>query len=247
MQLRLERVAPAVRAKAEPFLTECATVAGDRLHSLYIVGSAATPDWREEHSDVNVLLMLREMDLAVVEALAPLGKRYGKKRIAPPLLMDPEYLRTSLDVFPMEFHELKLIHETVLGEDLLAGIPINPADLRQQCEREVKSRLLGLRQGYLTSLGEPERLKENLVRILAGYLALFRSLILLLGKEPPRGRKETVAMLAAAAGLDTRIFGEILEVKEERAKPSPADLRALFERCYHATERLGRIVDELSI
>jgi predicted nucleotidyltransferase len=243
--MRLERISPAVRARVEGFLLDLERIAAGRLHSLYVVGSAATPDWREESSDVNVLVMFREMDLPALEAIAPLGKKYGKKRIAAPLVLDVDYLRTSLDVFPMEFLELKLVHETVLGEDLLAGIAVHPGDLRQQCEREVKSRLLGLRQGYIGSLGDPDRLRESLVKVLAGYLALLRGILVLLGKTPDRGRAETLAALAAATGLDIRVFGEILAVKEGRARPSAAELLALFERCYRATEQLGRIVDEL--
>lgn len=247
MELRLERLAPAVRSRAEPFLAELARLSGADLHSLHVVGSAVTGDWREDRSDVNVLLVLREMNLALLEALAPLGKRYGKKRIAAPLVMDRDYIRTSLDVFPMEFLELKQIHETVLGEDILAGIAIDPWDLRRQCEREVKSRLLGLRQGYLASRGEPAAVKESLVRFLAGYLALFRGILVLFGKSPPRGKKESLAALAAATGLETGVFGEILEVKEGHVKSSPADLLSLFERCYRGTERLGRIIDELQL
>ena len=70
MTLLLDRLAPAVRAKAAPFLAELAAAAAPRLHSLHVVGSAVTPDWVEGRSDVNTLLVLGEMDLAVVEAIA---------------------------------------------------------------------------------------------------------------------------------------------------------------------------------
>ena len=79
MTLRLDRVSPAVRAKAAPFLEDLARVAGADLHSLHVVGSAVTPDWVEGRSDVNTLLVLREMDLAVLEAIGPLGKRHGAR------------------------------------------------------------------------------------------------------------------------------------------------------------------------
>ena len=165
MSLRLDRLSPAVRAKAAPFLEDLARVAGADLHSLHVVGSAVTPDWVEGRSDVNTLLVLREMDLAVLEAIGPLGKRHRRTGIAPPLVMDTAYIAGSLDVFPMEFLELRLIHETVAGEDLLAGLEIGRADLRHQCEREVRSRLVGLRQAYLRSLGEPKALAEALARL----------------------------------------------------------------------------------
>jgi hypothetical protein len=247
MALSLERLSPAVRVKAAPFLEDLARVAGGGLHSLHVVGSAVTPDWLEGRSDVNTLLVLRQMDLAVLEAIGPLGKRHQRTGVAPPLVMDTGYIAGSLDVFPMEFLELRLIHQTVAGEDLLSGLAIGRGDLRRQCEREVKSRLVGLRQAYLRSLGETKALTEALVRFLAGYQPLARGILWLLGREVPVRRAEAFAGLAAAAGPDAGVFAEVLAVKEGRVKPDADGVRALFERCHRATEQLGHIVDALAV
>jgi len=241
--LRLERVSSAVRATAAPFLEELAKLAGPDLHSLHLVGSAATEDWHAGRSDINSLLLLREMDLAVLESITPLGQRFKGKGIAPPLVIDLGYLNSSCDVFPMEFLEMRLIHQTVLGEDILASIKIDRGDLRQQCEREIKSRLVGLRQGYLRALGEPKALTETLVRFLSGYQPLAHGILVLLGKEPPLRRAEAFAALVAAVGEEAGVFVEMLAVKEGRAKPDAAGVRDLFERCHEATVRLGRIID----
>jgi len=142
---------------------------------------------------------------------------------------------------------LRLIHETVAGEDLLAGLAIGRADLRRQCERELKSRLVGLRQAYLRSLGEPKALAEALGRFLAGYQPLARGILSLLGREVPIRRAEAFAALAAATGSDAGVFAEVLAVKEGRVKPDAGGVRALFERCHRATEQLGRVVDALAV
>jgi hypothetical protein len=244
--LRLERLSAAVRAKAAPFLEDLASVAGGELHSLHVVGSAVTPDWVEGRSDINTLLVLREMDLAVLEAIGPLGKQHRRTGIAAPLVMDTGYIAGSLDVFPMEFLELRLIHETVAGVDLLADLAIGRADLRRQCEREVKSRLVGLRQAYLRALGEPKALAGALVQFLAGYQPLARGVLSLLGREVPVRRAEAFAARAAAAGPDAGVFADVLAVKEGRTKPDAEAVRALFERCHRATEQLGRIIDALA-
>jgi hypothetical protein len=247
MPLRLDRLAPAVRAQAAPFLEDLVRVAGADLHSLHVVGSAVTPDWTEGRSDINTLLVLRAMNLAVLEAIAPLGKRRRRSGIAPPLVMEAAYIASSLDVFPMEFFEMRLIHETVSGEDTLAGLVIDPADMRRQCEREIKSRLIGLRQAYLRALGEPRDLAAALAKFVTGYQPLARGILSLLGREVPVRRAEVFAALAAAAGRDAGVFIEMLALKEGRAKPDAEAVRALFERCHHATEQLGRTVDALAV
>jgi hypothetical protein len=244
--LQLDRLTPAVRAKTAPFLEDLVSAAGGNLHSLHVVGSAVTPDWAEGRSDVNTLLVLRGMDLEVLEAIGRLGRRHRRSGVAPPLVMDAAYVADSLDVFPMEFLELRLIHETVAGEDLLAGLVIDRADLRRQCEREVKARLIGLRQAYLRSLGEPKELSEALVRFLSGYQPLARGILSLLGREVPIRRAEAFAALAAVAGPDAAVFAEVLALKEGRSRPGAEGVRALFERCHRATEQLGRMVDALA-
>ena len=40
----------------------------------------------------------------------------------------------------MEFLNFKLVHHTLYGEDLLAGLEIDKKDLRLQCERELKGK-----------------------------------------------------------------------------------------------------------
>ena len=145
------------------------------LHSIHIVGSAVIPDYNENLSDINSVVVLNTMDLAFLQFLAPLGKKYGKKRIAAPLVMTPEYIRTSLDAFPVEFHDFKLIHKTVYGEDLFKSIELSRQYLRLQCEREIKVKLIGLRQGYLSSLGHREHYESVLVKTFTGSMALLRA------------------------------------------------------------------------
>ena len=81
-----------VRDRIDPFLAEVKACAGENLHSIFLTGSALTADFDPDHSDINSILMLNKMDLKLLERLAPLGKKYGKKRIAAPLIMTPAYV-----------------------------------------------------------------------------------------------------------------------------------------------------------
>ena len=155
----------------------------DNLHSITITGSALTDDFVSGKSDVNSVFVLGEMDLKFLKILAPLGKKYGKKRIAAPLIMTPEYIKTSLDVFPMEFLNIKLLHKTLYGEDIFESLKIDPSDLRLQCERELKVRLIGLRQGYLSCSGDEKILADMFIDSFSGYIPLFKSIIVLRNKH----------------------------------------------------------------
>ncbi len=151
--MNLETLNPSAAKRIEPFFKEILGSYRDKMHSVYVTGTAITDDFNDSISDVNSIFVLKEMDLRFLELLAPLGKTYGKKRVAAPLIMTPSYINSSLDVFPIEFLNFKLIHETVFGEDVFKDIEISRVDLRHHCERELKVKLIWLRQGYLDAMG----------------------------------------------------------------------------------------------
>jgi predicted nucleotidyltransferase len=242
--LHLEELFPSVAERIKPLLDEILEGYSDNVHSVHIVGSAVTEDFDEKTSDVNSIFVLKQMDLKFIELIAPLGKKYGKKKIAAPLIMTPDYILRSLDVFPIEFHDFRLIHKTVLGEDILNTVEINLSDLRNQCEREIKSKLIGLRQGYISAQGDKKLIMESFVRSISGYMPLFRGIILLMGKIPPVRKHEVIASLSGCTGIDTGIFNHILEIKRGHIKPGKEELDTVFENYYEATEKIGKLIDE---
>ncbi|MFA5352919.1 MAG: hypothetical protein WC291_01705 [Thermodesulfovibrionales bacterium] len=244
-RLRLEKIRPSVAQAAGPFFIEILERHAGDIHSLHIVGSSVTPDFREKGSDINSLVVLRGMDLSFIESLAPLGKKYSKKGIAAPLIMTPDYIMTSLDAFPMEFLDFQLIHETVYGEDILKELPIDKLHLRLQCEREVKSRLVGLRQGYLSSLGDRERVEALLIRSITGCFPLFRAIIQLMGKVPPVQRAEVISSVRETAALETDILERLLRLKSGDLRPSKEELNLIFEEHHGVLDRLAGFTDEI--
>ncbi|GBE04343.1 hypothetical protein BMS3Abin09_01277 [bacterium BMS3Abin09] len=185
------------------------------------------------------------MDLNFLEFLAPLGKKYRKKRVGAPLIMTPEYINTSLDVFPIEFLNFKLMHSTVYGEDILENIVIERLDLRHQCERELKSKLIWLRQGYISSMGDKKILTEGFVQSITDYMSLFRGIIVLAGKEPPVIQSEVITALSDAVKIDAGVFAKVLKKKRDKIKLFVEELNTIFEDYYSATEKLGKIIDDI--
>lgn len=243
----MENLTNIVAQKIKPFLDEILNKYAENIHSIHLVGSAVTEDFNEKTSDINSVCVLKKMDLKIVELLAPLGKRYKKRGIAAPLIMTPEYIRSSQDVFPIEFLDFKLIHETVYGDDILNDVEISRVDLRQQCEREIKSKLIGLRQGYIFSEGDKRIIAEQFAASITGYMPLFRGIIFLMGKEIPVRKSDVISILSFSTGVNTDIFKRILDMKRGKLKLSKSELDTIFEDYYEVTDKIGRIVDELPV
>jgi len=230
--------------KFKPFLDVVLNKYKDKIHSIHITGSALTKDFNPNTSDINSIIVLNKMDLKFLEDFAPLGKKFGKKQVSSPLIMTPEYIHSSIDVFPIEFLTIKLLHKTVFGEDMFSDLEIKKSDLRPQCERELKVRLIGLRQGYLSSLGNRKFLANGFISSFSGYIPLFRGIILLLGTTPPEENKEVLTTLHDVSGVNTDVFKTVLKAKKDKTKLSIEILNSIFEDYYRAIEKLGNITDE---
>ncbi len=233
--------------KFKPFFDIVLNKYKDKIHSIHITGSALTDDFSLSTSDINSILVLNKMDLSFLEDFAPLGKKFGKKQISSPLIMTPDYILSSLDVFPVEFLTIKLLHKTLFGEDIFNDLEINKSDLRYQCERELKVKLIEIRQGYLSSLGNRKFLADGFISSFSGYIPLFRGIIALLGKALPRENEDVLEALQDVSGVNLDIFKTVLKSKKEKTKLSIEILNLIFEDYYKAIEQLGNITDEIKI
>ncbi|MBI4687836.1 MAG: hypothetical protein HY756_08675 [Nitrospirae bacterium] len=237
---------PVVKERIEPFFRDVLTKYGEgNIHSIYITGTAITGDFDIKTSDINSIFLLKEMDIKFLETVAPLGKKYSKNKISAPLVMTPDYIKRSVDVFPIEFLSFKLIHKAVYGSDVFGDIEIHNLDLRHQCERELKAKLIWLRQNYISMLGDTKALGEYFIKSISGYIPLFRGIIKLFNEEPPIRQEEVVVSLSKAVNISTDLFLKILKGKRQKTVIPKEDFKNLFADYYSAIERLGKIVDEI--
>ncbi len=238
---------PVVAERSVPFFSEVQSGYPDAVHSLHIVGSAVTPDFREKDSVIHSVIIVHKIDFGFIEFIASLGRKYRKKGIAAPLIMTPEYIRDSIDVFPIEFHDFQLIHKTVAGEDIFKDLVISKASVKLQCEREVKVRLIGLRQSYITSLGDKRSLAEILSHSVVGCMPLIRGLLFLFDKEPPVKRHDAIRVFQELVSMDAGIFERLLELRSGLIKPSKEELHHIFEHYHKALENVEAFIDATSL
>jgi len=241
--LRTENLSPSLLNKVSPFFHEILRNSAPRIHSLYLIGSSLTEDYLEKVSDINSIIVVQEIDFAFLDTLAPLGKRGRQKGLAVPLIMDPVYIQRSLDVFPIEFLSFKLVHHTLYGEDILAGLEINRQELKYQCDRELKGRIVWLQKNYVSSLEDKKALAAYIISHMGGYLPILRGILHLLGHEPPPGLEKVLDLISKSTGTDTRVFADIYAIKKNLAQPSKEEVTQLFAEFYQATQRLIEVVD----
>jgi hypothetical protein len=190
----------------ERFADEVSRASGDNLLSVILYGSAARGDFDPKRSDLNLLIILREVSPGALKPLGGAIRTWVKKGQPPPWIFSEEGFRASADVFPMEIEEMKEAHRILRGVDPLQGLRVEPAHLRAQLEREARQKLLALRAHYAATAADGKALGRLVESSFRSFLVVFRTLLRLSGNSPPRDPEELVRSAAEKVGLDPRAF-----------------------------------------
>ena len=145
---------------------------GDDLLSVVLYGSAARADHQGAGSDLNVVVVLRDISLGSLERGTRPTRAWEAKGNRPLLFFSPEWITRSCDVFPLEFLDIVAWHRVVHGTDPFAGLAVSAENLRLQCESELKTKLIQLRTGYIGSHEDAEQLARLLAASYAPIVTL---------------------------------------------------------------------------
>lgn len=242
--LNVSQIATQAGKIIEPFFADILNHCKEDIVSMYVIGSAVTKDFHPKYSDINTLIIVKTIKISFFDFISLMGKRYGKKGVRAPFIMTPDYINRSLEVFPLEFLEMKLIHKLVYGEDVLSAINIEKADARLQCERELKGKLQTLCHGYIKTLGDRKILAELLTGSLSGFFPVFRGILFLYGQEIPTEKVNVLTALEKCCNRNILVFKRLLDIRQTGASPTLEELKELFKGLYLELDTLAREVDE---
>ena len=234
-----------VADRVEPFFKRILDERRDLVLALHVIGSAVTDDFDPERSDINSMIVLREMELDFLDLLGPLCREFGESRIRPPMLMTPKYIANWAGISPVELLELKLINRLVYGADLLSEIEIDRSLVRLQCKQELRRRLITLSWGYVGAAGAKRGLTDLLLDSVSGLAPLMRGLLFARGDEPPVTAGPLFDALAALTGGAALSFKEVYWMKLRETNMPVARVRAILKDYYRAIETLIDVVDQI--
>lgn len=239
------------KAKADPrevgyrVIADCEALYGDDLISVLMYGSAAAGEYRPGSSDINFMIVLTEDGIDHLDRVFDAVGKWRKSSAAIPLFITQGYLETSLDVFPIEYLNFRMNHVLLYGKDILEALVIKPELLRLQCERELKGKLLLLREAFVGTEGEGGRLRDVVSESLPAMVATFRALLYLKGRE---GRGDNASILRETCGLfgiSHGVFQDLLGIREGGVKRGDRELLALFKAYVGEVRRLSNLVDQM--
>lgn len=233
-----------VADRVKPFFERVLEERDDTL-ALHVIGSAVTDDFEPDRSDINTMIVLKEMDLDVLDFLGRLCQEFADSRMRSPLLMTPKDIERWQRLSPIELLAVKLINVPVFGVDLLSEAQISREAVREQCKWDLRRRLIDLSWGYVRAAGRKRELTELLHESVTGLAPLVRGLLYSRGEEPPRTAMPLFDALASLVGTPALSFKEVYWMKLRETRMPVARVRATLKDYYRAMEALIDVVDRM--
>lgn len=231
------------RRRVEAMIDRLSGALGDRLVSVVLYGPEAHGDTYRAISPLHLMIVCADLEPGTLGLLAAPVRWWLSSGQPWPRLFTPALIRDSLDVFPMEFLDISRHRRVLRGIDPLADVRMDASLLRLQCERELREKLMRLREGYVES-----RTRRELERLLAASYASFalvwRGYLHLLGREIPAHDREVASALCARLGLDAAPFDDVARI----AAGTPVDdAEAVFARYYRQLDVMAERIDGLVV
>lgn len=218
---------------------------GDRLESILLYGSAARNEFDAGRSDLNILILTRQLDRHTLALAAPLFLWWLGLANPQPLLFTLEEFRRSTDAFPIEIKDIQVAHRLLYGANPLDGLIVNREHHRAQLEHELRAKLLRLRQKAIPILNDHIALLRLMEDSVTTFLLLMRHAMLLSDLNPPTSRRDLITAAHTAGLIQPDCFTQLIDLREGKLSPKSTESVQLFEDYLKQIQTLVASVDAL--
>lgn len=238
------KLMPKLKGTLEDFIQGLKDKYQDGLISIILYGSAASGEFTDKYSNINLMVVLNNASL---ENLSKISNLINKRKFDKfhTVFFTKDNINTSCNVFPIEFLDMKENYVVLLGEDVLKNLKIDIRNLRFQCEQELKAKLINLRQLYLRLNKDKVSLQGLLFKSFTSILHILRNVLRIKGKEPPYKKEDILKALALEFKIDLKIWEKILAAKNKQIKLNNKDIEDLFINFVKELEKTADIIDTL--
>ncbi len=223
MIMTIERI----EGELKVFCRDLERLYSGNLVSVVLYGSFSKGNFIPKNSDVNLLVVLKKIEPEDLSKALKIFNKWRRIGRSTPLLLTEDYIKRSIDVFPIEFSDMKESRRILYGTDILKDIKIEPKNLRYACEKELKEKLIRLRQAYIEAMARPVILQKVMVSSFSSIMAILRNL-----PEKFDLSDDTTLM--------------ILRLKKKEMRLNPQEIKRLYCDWISEIEKLTLKVDKLS-
>jgi hypothetical protein len=227
------------------FVERLSSAAAGNLVSMVLYGSAADGEFHPEYSDFNLLCLVRDASFPSLAKVSAAIEWWHHKKHHPPMVLTPEELKTSADVFSIEFLDIKQRYRVLFGEDLLRDLTVPMTHHREQVEYELREKLFLLRQHLLLAGSDEKRLWDVMLHSLSSFTTFFRHVLIEMGEQGHKHSRDAVAELSEKLKFDDLAFLQLLDVRARKVDRWELRAKDVAGRYLQAIEHVATAVDKM--
>jgi hypothetical protein len=199
------------------------------LFAVLLYGSAVGGGFKGARSNVNILVVLKALDVKTLRRLAPLVDRWEAQLfvIHVTTLVN---LHASADVLPGQLLELREHHRVLFGTDPTEGIEVAREKLLWAAERELHELIRQMTRAVVRHGEARQGLSTALRRHFRSFLYTLRTLLRYAGRVLKTTDKHpTISAAAELFDLDEPVLLDLLDFRRRQALPTEKELVDLAE------------------
>jgi hypothetical protein len=208
----------------ETFIQSCKQKAPGLFVTAGIYGSLIRGHYKPEISDVNILMIYERLDVADLQALAPLIQHYRDKHRFACVILSRKELHEYERHFPVKFYEMKTHFKIIEGPDLLQPLQMEWLYLKTKIEEEILNIKIKLRKSLLIGDNHLPLLVGPLKSLIPQVLGILRVLI----DTPQSQRFDT----------DDRLYVNLIEKKGKLEFLSYPEVIGLYDTLFREFDRI---------
>jgi predicted nucleotidyltransferase len=212
------------------------------LISILAYGSAVSGGFVAKRSRVDLLVILKDSSPERLKKAQTLVKKNTFYQI---IFFDEKFISQSLDTFPIEFLDIKEAYLVLSGQDILQDKLIDTANLRFQCEAELKEKLIALKQQYIKICRDPKAMRQLLLVSFSSLLHIIKSALRLMTQNSYAAREEIIKEAGLRFGLNTDTWNTLLWLKNGKVRLAESKVEGLFIAFVKDLEKISARVDTL--
>lgn len=220
---------------------------GENLLSFYLYGSAAGKGYVPGRSNLNTLILLKNVNTEALKGLSQIYKKRRERGFVAPLILTPDYIKSSIDVFPIEFLDIRDSSILLAGEDIIKNISINLSHLRDECEREIKGQLIRMRSSFIEVEGDKKRMEALVISAISNIIFPLKNILRLTGQEMPDGNDAIIKACCKTLNADDKPLLDGWTMKKEGKKMSAEVLSTLISEYLNTLNDISKKIDLLKI
>jgi predicted nucleotidyltransferase len=201
---------------------------GTNLVSVVLYGSAVRGEYVRTRSDLNLMLVFKKLNLEHITQVGKLMHRKVRKQAPQIVFWTEEELTNAWDVFPLEFEDIMANHRCLVGKNPFTKRKVDKKHMRYQLEFELRSKLLNLRDSWLSLRRDKYALEMFLIKAGNSFAYLIRK------AEAVSGKKMAVP---------SDVFERIKRVKNKEIRLKRGELQGLFHQLHEAVESAIKKID----